>query len=74
MDIIKIESTETLSREQAAARLRALADEIASHNEVELDLDGKRLRIHVADEVRLDLEVEVGDDETELEIELKWGR
>jgi amphi-Trp domain-containing protein len=74
LDIIKIESSETLSREAAAARLRALADGLASHNEVELDWAGKRLRVHVADEVRLDVEIEVGDDETEIEIELKWGR
>jgi amphi-Trp domain-containing protein len=74
MDILKIESKEALSREEAAARLRAIADGLASHNDVELDWGGKHVRIHVADQVRLELEIEVGEDETELEIELKWSR
>jgi amphi-Trp domain-containing protein len=74
MDILKIEDKETLSREEAAARLRAIADGLASHNDVELDWGGKHVRLHVADEVRLELEIEVGEDESELEIELKWSR
>ena len=74
MDILKIESKETLSRVEAAARLRAIADELGSHNDVELDWGGKQVRVHVADEVRLELEIEVGEDETEFEIELKWSR
>jgi amphi-Trp domain-containing protein len=74
MDILKIESTETLTREEAAARLRDIAHALASHNDVELDWGGKHIRLHVADEVRLELEIEVGEDETELEIELKWRR
>ncbi len=74
MDILKIESKETLSREEAASRLRAIADGLASHNDVELDWSGKHVRLHVADEVRLEIEIEVGDDETEFEIELKWSR
>ena len=73
-DILKIESKETLSREQAAARLHAIADGLASHNDVELDWDGKHIKVHVADEVRLELEIEVGEEETEFEIELKWSR
>ena len=73
-DILKIESKETLSREEAAARLHAIADGLASHNDVELDWGGKHIKVHVADEVRLELEIEVGDDETEFEIELKWRR
>ena len=74
MDILKIESKETVSREEAAARLRALADGLARHNDVELEWGGKHVRLHVADQVRLEVEIEVDDDETELEIELKWGR
>ena len=73
-DILKIESKETMSREEAAARLHAIADGLASHNDVELDWDGKHIKVHVADEVRLELEVEVGEKETEFEIELKWTR
>lgn len=74
MDILKIESTETMSREEAAARLRAIADALASNNDVELEWGAKHVRVHVADEVRLELEIEVGESETEFEIELKWSR
>ena len=74
MAILKIESSETLSREAAAAQLRAIADALASNNEVELDWGGKQLRVHVADEVHLEMEIEVGEDGVEMEIELKWDR
>lgn len=74
MDILKIESSETMSREEAAARLHAIADALASNNDVELDWGGKHVKVHVADRVELELEIEVGETETEFEIELKWSR
>jgi amphi-Trp domain-containing protein len=74
MEILKIESEELVSREEAAARLRAIADALAAHNDVEMEWEGKRVTVHVADQVKLEVEIEVGDDETELEIELKWRR
>lgn len=35
MDLMEIKEKERLSREEAAARLHALADALARHNEVE---------------------------------------
>ncbi|MFD7073458.1 amphi-Trp domain-containing protein [Nocardioides sp. NPDC059952] len=61
-----------LRREDAAARLRALADALASNNEVEFEKEGLRFKVRVPDEVDFKLEVEIGDDEREVEIELKW--
>jgi amphi-Trp domain-containing protein len=72
MDLIEISERERLSREEAAARLHALADALARHNEVEFERGGLRFKVHVPDEVNLKLEIEIGDDERELEIELKW--
>ncbi|MDF2091101.1 amphi-Trp domain-containing protein [Knoellia sp. 3-2P3] len=72
MDLIEIAESERLSREDAAARLRALADALASNNEVEFERGGMRITVHVPDEVNLKLEIEVGDEESELEIELTW--
>ena len=72
MDLIEITEKERLSREDAAARLHALADMLARHNEVEFDRGGLRFKVHVPDEVDFKLEIEIDDDETELEIELKW--
>jgi amphi-Trp domain-containing protein len=72
MDLIEISEKEQLSREEAAARLHALADALARHNEVEFERGGLRFKVHVPDEVKLKLELEIGDDERELEIELTW--
>ena len=58
--------------EDAAARLHALADELAKHNEVEFDRGGITFKVHVPDEVDFKLEIEFEDDERELEVELKW--
>lgn len=61
-----------VSREEAAARLRGLADELARQNEVSFLREGKRITVSVPDEVIFTFEVEIGGDESELEIELKW--
>src|SRR5512133_2025846 len=70
MDLMEITEKERLSREDAAARLHALADALARHNEVEFERGGLRFTVHVPDEVDFKLEIEIGDDERELEIEL----
>ena len=72
MDLIEIADKERLSREDAAARLRDLADALARNNEVVFDRGGMQITVHVPDEVNLKLEVEIGDEESELEIELTW--
>ncbi len=72
MDLFEIDETKRLRREEAAARLHALADVLARHNEVEFERDGRRITVDVPDEVNMKIEVEIGDDERELEIELTW--
>ena len=72
MDLMEITEKERLSREDAAARLHALADTLARHNDVEFDRGGMHFKVHVPDEVDFKLEIEIEDDERELEIELKW--
>ena len=71
MDLFEMDETRTMSREEAAARLRALADSLSKHNQVEFSRDGGRITVAVPDEVRLKVEVELGDD-NEIEIELTW--
>jgi amphi-Trp domain-containing protein len=71
-DLLVITGTERLSREDAAARLHAIADALARHNDVEFDRGGLHFKVHVPDEVDFKLEIEFEDDERELEIELKW--
>lgn len=71
MDLFEIDTTATLSREEAAARLRALADALSKHNSVDFERDGRRINVSIPDQVQLKIEVELGDD-NELEIELTW--
>lgn len=72
MDLFRMDETAHLRREEAAARLHALADSLASNNDVEFERGGQRVVVRVPDEVDLKIEVELGDDENELEIELTW--
>lgn len=71
MDLFEIDNTTTVSREDAAAKLHALADALARHNSVEFERDGRRITVSIPDQVQLKIEVEIGD-ENELEIELTW--
>ncbi len=71
MDLVKIDESKRLRREEAAARLHELADALAKNNVVEFDRDGLRITVRVPDEVDFKVEVELGD-ENELEIELGW--
>ena len=72
MDILEIEQKETLSREEAAARMHEIADMLARNNEIEFERAGTRIVVKGPDEVHFKLELEVETDERELEIELKW--
>ncbi len=71
MELFEVESESTLSREEAAAKLRALADQLSRHNSVEVSLDGIRTTVAVPSQVTMSVELEVGD-ENELEIEISW--
>jgi amphi-Trp domain-containing protein len=72
MDLVEIKQKERLRREDVAARLRELADQLARHNDLEFEQHGMRVRAHVPDEVEFKVEFEIDDDGTELEIELTW--
>jgi amphi-Trp domain-containing protein len=70
-DLIEVAEKQTLRREEAAARLHRLADELARHNQLEFLRDGVRYSVAVPDEVELKVEIEIGD-ENEIEFELTW--
>jgi len=72
MDILEIKQKDRLRREEAAARLHALADMLARQNDIEFERDGIRFNVHVPDEVDFKVELEIETDERELEIELTW--
>ena len=72
MDILEIEQKETVSREEAAARLRAFAEMLSRNNDLEFERGGMQIKVQVPDEVRLKVELDLETDERELEIELTW--
>ena len=72
VELIELKEKTTLSREEAAARLHAIADELASNNDVVIEREDIRFVAHVPDQVHLKVEFEIEDDGTELEIELTW--
>jgi len=72
VDLVELKEKTTLTREAAAARLHAIADELASNNDVVIERGDLRFVAHVPDQVHLKVEFEIEDDGTELEIELTW--
>ena len=72
MKLIELKDKTTLSREEAAARLHAIAGELASGNDVVIEREGMRFVAHVPDQVNLKVEFEMEDDGAEFEIELTW--
>lgn len=72
MEIFEMEQKQTLSREQAAARIRAFAEKLAQNNDIEFERGGVSFKVHVPDEVQLKVELELESDENEMEIELTW--
>ena len=72
MDIAKLTDKQTLRREEAAKRLHAIADELASGNGILIERDGLKFTVAVPDEIEMKVEVEIESDEREIEIELTW--
>lgn len=73
MSDMKVEWKESLTRQQAAERLSALASALAEGGQLELDLGGATVSLRVPDSVRSEFEMEVDGNELELELELKWS-
>ena len=69
---MELKDKTTLSREEAAARLHAIADELASGNDVVIERGDLRFVANVPDQVELKVEFEIEDNGAELEIELTW--
>ena len=70
MDLVEFEEKRQLSREEAAGVLRALADQLARHNDLEFSREGLRYTVDVPDTV--EMEIEIGTEESELEIAISW--
>jgi amphi-Trp domain-containing protein len=73
MDNFEVEKRETLSRDEAATRLRRIANLLSqSGEEVNFDRDEMKFKVAIPDHVEWKVELEIDKEESELEIELKW--
>ncbi|MEU0895253.1 amphi-Trp domain-containing protein [Streptomyces massasporeus] len=72
MTDLKFEQKRSLTRQEAADQLTALADALREGGDAELELGPGTLGLRIPDDLHSELEVEIGDGEVELEIELKW--
>lgn len=70
-ELFEHETETELTREEAAQKLRELADAIARHNEVSFVQNNKTVRVDIPERVKMKVEIERGED-SELEIELSW--
>lgn len=73
MELIEHVTKEHLRREEAAERLRVVADELSRHNEFPFVHEGVHYTIDVPDDVVFTLEIEVGNKKSEIEMKLKWS-
>ena len=64
---------ERLSRRQAAERLIDIAHALTAGGPLELDADGRRTAVPMANEVRMRRELKSEGDRVELELELTWA-
>ena len=71
-ELLEVTDRQTLTREAAAGRLRALADQLARHNQVEFVRDGMRFSVEVPAQVELTGEIELADESSEIEVEISW--
>jgi amphi-Trp domain-containing protein len=70
---LKVEQKQTLSREEAARLIAALAEGLGTGGKVTVPMGSSTLELSVAGQVDYELEVAVDGDEIELELELKWS-
>ncbi|MFJ7337980.1 amphi-Trp domain-containing protein [Streptomyces sp. NPDC101110] len=73
MKDLKFEQKRSLSRQEAADQLTALADALREGGDTELEFGPGTLGLRIPDDLHSEMEVEIGDGEIELEIELKWA-
>ena len=71
-ELIEVSETVQLSREEAADRLRAIADQLSKHNSLEFNQGGLKMTAKVPNQVEVEIEVEITTEGGELEIEISW--
>lgn len=70
--LLDLKTSVAITREEAAAHLRTIADQLERHNDLEFNREGLRFTVDVPRDVNFEVELEIGDDGNELEIEISW--
>ena len=73
MPDVKVQQEQTLSRQEAARFIVALAEGLGEDGKVTVQLGSSTWELSVPNQVDWELEVAVDGDEIELEVELKWS-
>ena len=71
-ELLEIEDEQNLSREEAAAWLRELADQLARNNQLQFRREGLKYTVRVPGQVTMEVEIDIDDDGGELDIEISW--
>lgn len=72
-EIFEHEVEQSLTREQAAGKLRELADSLERHNQIRVVEQGRDVTVAVGDAVDYELEVEIEPGKkSEIEITISW--
>lgn len=73
MDTFEVEQRETLTRDEAATRLRRIANLLSgSGEEVNFDRNEMKFKVAIPNEIEWKVEFELDGEGSEIEIELKW--
>lgn len=73
MDNFEVEKRETLSRDEAATRLRRIANLLSGvEEEINFERSEMKFKVAVPDQIEWKVDLEISEKESELEIELKW--
>lgn len=74
-ELYEHETVTAMSREEAAAKLRELADSLEKQNSVTVHQGDKDVTVSVPAEVEFEYEVEIeAEGEAEIEVSLSWKR
>lgn len=73
MTEFEVEQRETVTRAEAATRLRRIANLLSGDDdEVRFERGNMKFKLEIPEQVQWKVELELDDKESELEIELKW--
>jgi amphi-Trp domain-containing protein len=73
MSKFEVEKHESLTREEAATRLRRIANLLSgAGEEISFERNEMKFKVAIPEQIQWKVELELDEKENELEIELKW--